>query len=155
MVRRPVAALRRRTGHSYPALPLSPGLAGAAGADAGRRALREYGTLLRNFSSPHRSPRATWISSPDVTSRSAQRRSDHHFDGEETAAAIEPTAAAYVAPTFEIPTLTVTPPKIPQPYVVEIWVEKSDHERRYRAARRALRRQRGGRHRRDLDHAVY
>ena len=50
-----------------------------------------------------------------------------HFDGAESDAIIEVggDAEEYAAPNFEIPELSVTAPKIPQPYIIEIWIEKS------------------------------
>ena len=50
-----------------------------------------------------------------------------NYDAEEKEAAVDVDGDLdrYAAPEFELPTLTVTAPKIPQPYVVSIWIEKS------------------------------
>ena len=50
-----------------------------------------------------------------------------NFAGEEVEAVIEPAGDlnGYVAPALELPALAVTAPKIPQHYIVEIWIEKS------------------------------
>ncbi len=53
-----------------------------------------------------------------------------HFDGEESEAIVDTVGGVekYAAPSFEIPALSVTAPKIAQRYVIEIWIEKSTME---------------------------